>query len=162
MKKILIALAAMAFLVGTPAVAGNHVAVKIQGYGINLSPATGATLGYVGATVDTTPVTDKDGKPLDASSGVCSRNTSVNTFTNMNGHASATATNVPTGAGGVISNINGPSIAAAAADESANGGAAIIAAASMTANPSSVIDAYCGNPVLTNAPQGTQIRPSGQ
>lgn len=149
MKKILIAL--MAFLAVAPAaVAGNHVAVKIQATGLNLSPATGATLGYLGATVDTVAVTKKDGTPLDLSAGVCSRNTSVNTFTNMSSKANATATSLPTN---TLAAISGPAIAVASGDESANGGAAIIAAAAMTANPAEVINAYCGNTNILNIGQ---------
>lgn len=155
MKRILLAL--ILALAPMSAFAGNHVAVKIQATGINLSAATGATLGYLGATVDTAAITDKDGKPLDQSAGVCSRNTSVNTFTNMNSKANATAVTIPNATG-----ITSPSLAIAAGDESANGGASIIAAAALTANPASVIDAYCGNPVLANAPSGTQVRPNGQ
>lgn len=158
MKKILFAIALA--LAPMSAMAGSHVAVKIQATGLNLSASTGATLGYLGATVDTAAITKKDGTPLDASAGVCSRNTSVNTFTNMNSKANATASTLPT----TVPNspIAGPAVAVATGDESANGGAAIVAAAALTANPAAVIDAYCGNPVLANAPSGSQIRPNGQ
>lgn len=152
-----LALAPVMALAAGPA---YHTAVKLQAVGANFNAGTGVTAGYVGGTVDRAPLTDNDGKPLSGAGNVCGRTDAVNTFTNMNSKASASAANVPAGAAGAtVSNITNPSIAVATGDLSANGGGpSIVAAAALSDHPADVIAAYCGNPILPSAPPGSIVR----
>ncbi len=157
MKTILAVLSAALMLVGCASQGGFHDSIKLQATGINMTPSTGLTGGYISATVDRSQNVDSTGKPIIVPGCNGRGQDSPDTYANLNGKATASASSIgpSTSTGG---GVNAPSIAFAGGDTSANGQAAVVAAAAMTAIPADTIASICDNKDLPSAPATSVVR----
>ena len=135
-----------------------HDSLKFQAAGVNMSPSTGATAGYLSGTLDRAANVDKNGAAITVPGG-CKADT-PDTYANLNSKASAQATSIApaSAAAAAAGGVSQPQIAWASGDTTAGGGAALIAAAATTAHPADTLAAYCLNAQLPSAPAGAIVR----
>ena len=148
-----VGLAACAVALSACGTLTSHDAVKVQGIAVNMNANSGVTAGQFSVTVDRAPRFIPQGATQDVVSA-CGQTDAVDTFSNLNSKATATATSVGASSAG----LSAPSVAIATGDEAANGCAAIVAAAATTAHPADVVATALNHTTLPSAPVPSIVR----